>query len=324
MTIHRISKESLKPPSLSLNNIRALKGGSSFRAWALLVWAFNFCGGKFYAASVLQPHRSGLSKKDSFRENSPPANSSAPPSSTGMRGQSLEKGDISTLFIHGTDVDIILEGKKTYDSKINLTTNATAQLGKKKTSLKLSAPDGQCLKGRLIIPHGMRVVISGGSVTLNMDGFIGDLVVNAGSAQISGQGKFSRFALVSGTAKVALRGLMGQTYIQCGDGDIQARFIPELHEEIPDLVIPLEGHSSKENKYISSGLRLNRPSVKINMHLAKGQARLFFPKDSGVCYPKDHPHLKTFSVRHQLKRAPYRIFPYLSDAALLSLSTVEE
>lgn len=239
--------------------------------------------------------------------------------SAGMRGQSVEKGDIGTLFINGNDVHVVLEGQKVHDNKINLNTNAKIQMGKKKTSLKVESQDDQALKGTILVPQGMRVVIEGGSVTVNVQGFIGDLTVNSGTALVSGQGKLSRFTLVSGVAKVKLQGLMGQTQIHCGDGDIHMDFIHESYENINDLVIPAETNPPGENKYISSGLRLHYPAVKITVNLAKGQAVVVFPKDLGVYYPKECRNFKSLSVRHQSKRAPYRIFPYISGAASLTL-----
>ncbi len=236
-----------------------------------------------------------------------------------MRGQSIEKGDIGTLFISGKDVDLVIEGQKSNENKINLNTNATTQLGKKKASLKLLGPNHQKLQGKILVPSGMRVVIEGGSVHVTIQGFGGELSVAAGTVRISGQGKFSRFTLVAGDSSVKLHGLMGQTQVHCGKGDIQIGFIRESYENINDLVIPTEHNESGENKYISSGLRLHYPAVKININLASGQATVFFPKDLGVYYPKECQNLKSFFVPHQSKRAPYRVFPYISAAASLTL-----
>jgi hypothetical protein len=236
-----------------------------------------------------------------------------------LRGQSMEKGDIGALFISGKDVDLVIEGQKSNDNKINLNTNATTQLGKKKTSLKLLGPDHQKLHGKILVPSGMRIVIEGGSVHLTIQGFEGELSVAAGTAGISGQGKLSRFTLVAGDSAVKLNGLMGQTQVHCGKGDIRVGFIRESYEHINDLVIPTENNESGENKYISSGLRLHYPAIKININLASGHAILFFPKDLGVYYPKESQNLKSLFVPHQSKRAPYRIFPYISGAASLTL-----
>ncbi len=240
-----------------------------------------------------------------------------------IRGQSVEKGDIGILFISGKDVDLVIEGQKSNENKINLNTNAITQLGKKKTSLKLSGQHHQRLQGKILVPSGMRVVIEGGSVHVTIQGFGGELSVAAGTARIFGQGKLSRFTLVAGDSSVKLHGLMGQTQMHCGKGDIQLGFIRESYENINDLVIPTEHNESGENKYISSGLRLHYPAVKININLASGQATVFFPKDLGVNYPKESPNLKSLFVRHQSKRAPYRIFPYISGAASLTLRNDE-
>gem|GEM_PF-6025680 len=236
-----------------------------------------------------------------------------------LRGQSVEKADIGTLFISGKDVDLVIEGQTSNENKINLNTNATTRLGKKKTSLKLLGPDHQKLHGKILVPPGMRLVIEGGSVNLTIRGLVGELSVAAGSAEISGQGKLSRFTLVSGEASVKLHGLMGQTQMHCGKGDIQVGFIRESYENISDLVIPSDNTEGAENKYISSGLRLHSPAVKMTINLANGQATVFFPKDTGAYYPKENGNVKTLSVPHQSKRAPYRIFPYISGSASLTL-----
>jgi hypothetical protein len=244
-------------------------------------------------------------------------NSATP--SLDMRGQTIEKGDIGTLFISGSDVRLILEEQKANDLKINLNTNATAQLGKKRTSLKLLRQDNQTLQGKILVPSGMRVVIEGGSVDVTIQGFVGELSVAAGSARIAGQGKLSRFTLVSGESSVKLQGLMGQTQMHCGKGDVQVGFVRESYENISDLVIPSDNNEGGKNKYISSGLRLHYPAVKITINLANGQATLIFPKDVGVNYPKENSRLKSLFVPHQSKRAPYRIFPYISGSASLTL-----
>lgn len=266
---------------------------------------------------ALSVHGAEMERKEGAKNESLTDQSAS--QSLDMRGQSVEKGDIGALFISGKDVDLVIEEQKSNENKINLHTNATTQLGKKKTSLKLLGPDNQKLQGRILVPSGMRVVIEGGSVHVLIKGFIGELSVAAGTAEISGQGKLSRFSLVAGDSSVKLHGLMGQTQVHCGKGDIQVGFIRESYENINDLVIPTENNESGENKYISSGLRLHYPAVKINISLASGQATVFFPKDLGVYYPKEIRNLKSLFVPHQSKRAPYRVFPYISGAASLTL-----
>ena len=277
-----------------------------------------FVGGvAVFILGVLSVHSAGAERKEGAKNESV-ADQSAN-QSLDMRGQSMEKGDIGALFISGKDVDLVIEGQKSNENKINLNTNATTQLGKKKTSLKLLGPDNQRLQGKILVPSGMRVVIEGGSVHVIINGLIGELSVAAGKAEISGQGKLSRFTLVAGDSVVKLHGLMGQTQVHCGKGDIQVGFIRESYENINDLVIPTENNESGENKYISSGLRLHCPAVKININLASGQATVFFPKDLGVYYPKENRNLKSLFVPHQSKRAPYRVFPYISGAVSLTL-----
>jgi hypothetical protein len=242
-----------------------------------------------------------------------------------MRGQTIPKGDVTMVVIKGGDIQVELEGKDS--DNFDLQTTGTAVLSKKRTCLIVSEGSDGALHGKITVPNGVRVVLEGGFVKAGIAHLIAEMEISGGSIDIAGHGKISRMQVRAGQAKMNVQGLMGQTDIYCGHGDINLTYVPESFEKIDSLEIPepITGKRlgrSEENPYISSGLRLHQPSVRIKVHLAHGHSTFFFPPNTGVSYPKEAVGLFSF-VRHQSKRAPFRIFPYtVSSSASITLRSI--
>lgn len=246
-------------------------------------------------------------------------------SRTVLHGQNIPKENISLVIIKGGTIDVELEGKETAKFDVNIT--GKVMVNKRKTCLIIEGDDQGKIHGKIVLPHGVGMIFEGGHVSVRLHDIIGEVDIRGGTVNLSGGGKISRLNMRAGVAKMNVEGIMGNTTIDCGQGALQLAYISESFEKIEDVMTPAgeeqsygsrgearRGKTREENPYRASGLRLRPPAVKIYLHLAQGQGILFFPKNTGITYPKENKSVESF-VPHQSKRGAFRIFPYLVPTA---------
>jgi hypothetical protein len=232
-----------------------------------------------------------------------------------MRGQSIEKGTISTLIIKGGSIHVLLQGKES--DKFSLEIEGKALINKKKTCMTIYGHEKtNNVRGTIVVPFGTRIILQGGSVHGTLENVIGPLDVQGGSVTLVGQGRFSKINIMSGTSSVFLQGIIGQTFVHSGSGTIHLGYEVESFETMEGLFVPqtsfVPGNKKEQNPYKASGLRLMEPAVRIKIFLSQGKAELVFPINSKVGYTKNVPGILSF-VPNQSKRPGFRVSPYISD-----------
>jgi hypothetical protein len=235
-----------------------------------------------------------------------------------MHGQSIEKSSINTLIIKGGAIQVALQGKES--ETFNLEIAGKAVVNKKKTCLTIYGKEKNIpIRGTIVVPFGTRIIIQGGSVKGTLENIIGSLDIQGGMVDLSGHGRFSKLTIAAGASKIFLHGVMGQTVVHSGQGNIRLGYAMESSEIMDSVILPqkimaIDRAKEKEHPYKGLGLRLVEPAVRIKIFLSQGQAELLFPKNTTISCTKDVSGVRSF-VPNKSKRSNFRVSPYISDPA---------
>jgi len=250
--------------------------------------------------------------------------STSAPSMTGVRGSTFAKGSINLVIIKGGDINVVIAGQDS--DAFDVETTGLPAVSKNKSVLIIKPSEQNTIHGAIRVPHGTRVVLQGASTHIQLDNLIGELDVRSGAITLTGHGRLSKLSVRAGQAKIRVRGIMGTTDLDCGDGHIDLVYVKEKTEKMDDALIAapqdLSGEGQKSHAS-PSGLLLHQPAIRIKIHLAKGRATLYFPAQSTIRYPKEVANIQS-SIPYAAKRPAYMLSAYLSASAELLLRSAQD
>lgn len=231
-----------------------------------------------------------------------------------------EKGTCGTVVIKGHLGALTISSQP--QEQVGITLDGLGQVSRTKHCMIIDSRGPQLATGTIVVPQGMNVIIESGCVNATLQGLMGSLKIHGGHVRLSGDGTITRLSIKAGIADVHLKGIIGMTHIQCGQGHLALGYHFEEREVLDSAAILDPSHvGAVPSKPSASGLSLYTPPVRVFLHMAKGKCDLFFPRHARV--DPGNPDITTSLERCKPKECDFKIAPCITHDVSVNIADIQ-